>query len=691
MPVKPSPHSPDDELGRLVGLSLSRQQADRDGNGGEPCLDAEVLASYADGGLSAAARADADRHLAACGWCRRALLFQAEGAEVGVGAAVDADAPEVDDAHEDAHVELRPAITGSPAAGPDRQPSPERQPGKVIAWPGVRRAARTWLPLAATVIVAAGLWFTLRTGIRQNAASPTASVASTADRSAPPPAAADASRRGEVDQQAKADDRLREVIIDTKVKGPASRPFAAEEASRRLADKARGALKDEQGARAASPTFRTAAPAESTMARAKTEPQPPSAPKPNTVDRVGGLVGGQAAAPPPPPPRQTEGFLAGQAQGRAAPAPAAAAPPPASPQQTAERTQAKPAQEVPTQNAQATVNASPNTINSQYQVSGPTNTQSNVNVNQANGAQNAGTQNAANQNAAASNAANQRAGASGDRAGRSDRDESRREAPQRAANESPAPASAGATAAPAGPARQADAAKAAAAPPATTAGDAGAGASEGKVANAGARPGAPPASAPAAGGAPAVGAEAGAAGAGAGAGARTADTEAGNKPVDVMAKRTVAPPPAARPAGGASTDDGARERGRALDPEVTVVTSPFPNVLRSLNGRRWWRIRDGNTIEGSVDGGFTWTVEYSDPEARITRGAVTRADDCWMIGAKGLVLRFQPGRGWTRIAAPTTRALVSVTAISAIAATVTDDGGQRYQTTDGGLTWQPAR
>jgi hypothetical protein len=182
----------------------------------------------------------------------------------------------------------------------------------------------------------------------------------------------------------------------------------------------------------------------------------------------------------------------------------------------------------------------------------------------------------------------------------------------------------------------------------------------------------------------------------AGAGARPADGEAADKPTEAMAKRVPAPASTAaaapaRPAGGtAAVDAVSGETGRGLAETITV-TSPYANVVRSTNGTRWWRIRDGNTIEGSFDGGFTWTAEYSDPQSQIARGAVTRTDDCWMVGAKGLVLRFQGGRGWTRVTPPTTRGLVSVTPTSALAATVADESGQRYQTTDGGLTWRPAK
>ena len=59
-----------------------------------------------------------------------------------------------------------------------------------------------------------------------------------------------------------------------------------------------------------------------------------------------------------------------------------------------------------------------------------------------------------------------------------------------------------------------------------------------------------------------------------------------------------------------------------------------------------------------------------------------------MIGASGLVLRTRPNGGWERVTQPTTRNLVTLTATDHLIATVTDDQGRAYRTTDGGATWR---
>ncbi len=74
MSMKSSSRPADDELDRLVALGITRQQVEP----GDDCLDPEVLASYADGGLSAEERAAAEAHLARCRDCRRALALQVE-------------------------------------------------------------------------------------------------------------------------------------------------------------------------------------------------------------------------------------------------------------------------------------------------------------------------------------------------------------------------------------------------------------------------------------------------------------------------------------------------------------------------------------------------------------------------------------------------------------------------------------
>ena len=147
MSMKSSPRSADDELDRLVGLGITRQQVEP----GDDCLDPEVLASYADGGLSAAELAEADAHLARCRDCRLALALQVESDPFGASTTISIAAASA------------PADSGPDTAGTASSSIGARSRSGDVSGrsPGRSRivhSVKTWLPLAAAVVVAAGLW-----------------------------------------------------------------------------------------------------------------------------------------------------------------------------------------------------------------------------------------------------------------------------------------------------------------------------------------------------------------------------------------------------------------------------------------------------------------------------------------------------------------------------------------------------
>lgn len=145
----------------------------------------------------------------------------------------------------------------------------------------------------------------------------------------------------------------------------------------------------------------------------------------------------------------------------------------------------------------------------------------------------------------------------------------------------------------------------------------------------------------------------------------------------------IVPVEAARAAqmNGGDASPGVRE-SVAVMPVGTVV-------FRAASGPQRWRIRPPGAIEGSKDAGRSWTVEYNDPQLRLVSGAVTPQNTCWMVGEQGAVLRLRRNQSWERVAAPTSRKLLSVAATDDTSAVVADDQGAMYRTTDGGTTWQP--
>jgi hypothetical protein len=110
--------TPDDEMGRLLEHRLQHTAVPA----GEVCADAETLASYVDDGMSATERAEWEAHFATCAKCRRALALMSRLKE-----------------------------TASPVwEGEAARENP--QGGNL--W--------VWMPLAACILVGAGIYFATR-------------------------------------------------------------------------------------------------------------------------------------------------------------------------------------------------------------------------------------------------------------------------------------------------------------------------------------------------------------------------------------------------------------------------------------------------------------------------------------------------------------------------------------------------
>jgi hypothetical protein len=684
MSIKSSSRPADDELDRLVAFGITRQQVEP----GDDCLDPELLASYADGGLSAEERAAAEAHLARCRDCRRALTLQVESDPLVASAATST-------------LALDSAADG--AAGSNRTPTTDATPGALgtpgapgapvgvgagsrgtAARPAIVKFANTWLPLAAALFVATGLWFAFNRSRQESpqGASAPAHFSARNEPSgaqqpeAPPPATAAAPRQSapdssSTDRAASGGQAPRELLQESSPAGGAASsgaaPSAKESSSRADAaaaqapapalGRARGTFREEVAA--------TARPNANTEADRRIVPASPAAP-------------GAAPAPPPPPPAaladaaparlggaagaagqeaQARARAAGQLAPNVAPpaAPAAAAP---APTQTAAANPNATSQQQPTPQQ-----AGQQATSQQYVINQQTGPSANLNVapppakaderRQADASKqrDTDTKREANEKSAGGPSSVKSADAFAKAI-----EEPKSVARAKAAPESPpatAPVDAVSTTTSANAANAASGRKTEAESAAS-----GSGATAARPA-AGASPGASPGAA--------AGADRNAAVRGAGAGAGAGGAAAGARAAEISP-----------------------ERERGIAESVTAITAaPAPTpVLRSVDGARWWRIRAPSTIEGSTDRGASWTVEYSDPSARLVRGAAAAKGGCWMIGANGLVLRTRPNGGWERVTQPTTRNLATLTATDHLIATVTDDQGRAYRTTDGGATWR---
>jgi hypothetical protein len=153
-----------------------------------------------------------------------------------------------------------------------------------------------------------------------------------------------------------------------------------------------------------------------------------------------------------------------------------------------------------------------------------------------------------------------------------------------------------------------------------------------------------------------------------------------------------------------SLDSVARRAALSFD-----VVSPDPLVR--------WRVTDGRVVQGSRDGGTTWTAQYpvADPQSRaldatrvdagaaerkrsagglgvsepgiLTAGIAPSATVVWLAGRAGLILLTTNGSVWQRVKFPEAVDLVTVTATDARTATVTAADGRTFVTSNGGASW----
>jgi hypothetical protein len=155
-----------------------------------------------------------------------------------------------------------------------------------------------------------------------------------------------------------------------------------------------------------------------------------------------------------------------------------------------------------------------------------------------------------------------------------------------------------------------------------------------------------------------------------------------------------APPPAAAPAPAPqresiATDAAAPSLMARQNREYLIATG---GELRSETAdavlRTMWRVWASGVVERSTDRGATWTREAG-VDALGARGVVApTANICWIVGDAGLILRFEVGRGWTRVPPPAQIGFVAIEASDARNATITAADGRRFTTADSGQTWQ---
>jgi hypothetical protein len=115
-------------------------------------------------------------------------------------------------------------------------------------------------------------------------------------------------------------------------------------------------------------------------------------------------------------------------------------------------------------------------------------------------------------------------------------------------------------------------------------------------------------------------------------------------------------------------------------------TETIATDIPSSDPRYRWRLV-GRAVQRSTDGGATWQDQSTGVISAVNAGSAASPEVCWLVGDGGLVLVTVDGLSWQRVSPPADETLVSVSAASADAATVTTRDGRTFTTVDRGRTW----
>jgi hypothetical protein len=129
----------------------------------------------------------------------------------------------------------------------------------------------------------------------------------------------------------------------------------------------------------------------------------------------------------------------------------------------------------------------------------------------------------------------------------------------------------------------------------------------------------------------------------------------------------------------AKANEVARQDSTAMQAAPLVIPSPDPMVR--------WRVTPQGTVERSVDGGITWTLQDTGVGVTVHAGKSPARDVVWLVGSDGVVLISVDGQNWQRRSVGEPVALVDVNPADGLTATVTASDGRKFATRDGGVNW----
>ena len=143
-------------------------------------------------------------------------------------------------------------------------------------------------------------------------------------------------------------------------------------------------------------------------------------------------------------------------------------------------------------------------------------------------------------------------------------------------------------------------------------------------------------------------------------------------------------PPPAPPRPPAAFNDGAAALRRA-----SVISQ---NLIAAPGGKTLWRIGPAGMIGFSKDGGVSWSPQVSNVSVELTAGFAPSEKVCWIVGKSGTVLlTTDAGAHWATIHSPLAEDLGGIHATDALHASIWNLANSKvFETSDGGLTWEPA-
>jgi hypothetical protein len=149
---------------------------------------------------------------------------------------------------------------------------------------------------------------------------------------------------------------------------------------------------------------------------------------------------------------------------------------------------------------------------------------------------------------------------------------------------------------------------------------------------------------------------------------------------------------AARSSFAARNALGSAERARMQ--QMQLASNLAGLTVRTPDSSVLWLVSNSGDVGRSEDGGATWKFASLGPHGFFVSGSAPTAKICWLLGEHGAIIRTTDGKTWMKVPLPAASEdseFERIEAKDGLTATVTEADGRKFSTTDGGLTWAPAK